>query len=305
MIGKVRCLGLIAGLVSASVALAQPAAVPAPAPKPFTPPPGGGAIFGAPEGQAFTPDAVFPNKVVPVQPPAVTVPAATDGGLLPPAPPPKIWSGSFDTGLNGASGNSNLFNFRIAYNLRRKTETNSLTSDFVYNYATQEGETNVDQALFNIRDEILFANSPWTIFSSGQIEYDTMRDYKFRIGGYAGAGYAVVDNADKTFKLRAGAGISREIGSDGTANEWVPEFVFGSDFRYKFNDRSSFLAILDYYPQVDFSQYRVRARAAYEYILDPSLGMVLRLGFQDRYDSNPGTAKNNDLTYFTALGLQF
>ncbi len=49
----------------------------------------------------------------------------------------------------------------------------------------------------------------------------------------------------------------------------------------------------------------MRARAAYEYILDPEMGMILRLGAQDRYDSNPGNAKRNDLTYFATWGLKF
>jgi hypothetical protein len=117
----------------------------------------------------------------------------------------------------------------------------------------------------------------------------------------------VVDDKDLTLRLRAGAGAVREIGRAGVPSRWVPELVFGYDFRYAWNDRSSFVSTLDYYPRVDdFAQYRVRARAAYEYVLDPETGMILRLGAQDRYDSNPGPGvKRNDLTYFATWGMKF
>ena len=43
--------------------------------------------------------------------------------------------------------------------------------------------------------------------------------------------------------------------------------------------------------------------------VDPAIGnrigWVVRLGIQDRYDSDPGTSKKNDVTYFATLGLKF
>jgi hypothetical protein len=155
---------------------------------------------------------------------------------------------------------------------------------------------------------------------------------------YAGVGYTVVNTDDLTFKLRAGAGAVRELGStttvteavldpatglpaldpltgrpltreviDRTRDRWVPELVFGNDFRWAWNDRSSFLSVVDYYPRVDnFTQFRVRARAAYEYVLDPATNMIVRFGVQDRYDSSPGrNSKRNDLTYFATFGVKF
>lgn len=271
-----------------------------------TVPTGGKGYFGAPADQAFTPGTAFPPSVAPAPAPVVpAVGAGADGGLLP-SPPPKIWSGTADVGLNGATGNSELFNLTIGYTAVRKTADNIFTNNFLYTNATQNGVTTADQALFNARDEVLFAGSPWTLFGSTNIEYDQLRAYRFLIGVYAGVGYIVADEKDLTLKLRAGAGAVRQVGRDGTVSRWVPELVFGYDFRYAWNDRSSFVSTLDFYPRVDdFGQFRVRARAAYEYILDPEMGMILRLGAQDRYDSNPGNAKRNDLTYFATWGLKF
>jgi hypothetical protein len=219
--------------------------------------------------------------------------------------PPKIWSGSFEAGLNGATGNSDIFNGRLGWNLDRKTDTNFLHTDFLYTLNTQDGRTTQNTAIFNARDEILFPGSRWSFFTALNIEYDELRAYEFRVGVYAGVGYTVIDNEQTLFKLRAGAGAVREIG--GPQDRWVPELVFGYDFKHKFSDRQSIVSTLDYYPRIDdFSQFRLRARFAYEFIIDPSIGMALRLGAQSRYDSDPGPGTNkHDLNYFATLAMKF
>lgn len=146
--------------------------------------------------------------------PAQVIGANADSGLLPPsAPPPKVWSGSAEAGLNGASGNADLFNLRAKFLAQRKTSDNIFSTDFLYTYTQQNKITTVQQAILNTRDQILFAGSPWSLFDAGQLEYDELRAYKFRIGIYAGVGYTVIDDDTTTFKLRAGAGATREVGS--------------------------------------------------------------------------------------------
>ena len=273
-------------------------------------PPGGNSTFGTAPDQAFTAGAIFaPPAVVPVQAIEVApIGAGADGGLLPTrvVPPPPLWSGSAETGLNGASGNADLFNFRAAVGATRKATDNVFTSDFLYTYTQANKVTTIQQALLNARDEVLFAGSPWSLFASTNVEYDELRAYKFRVGVYAGVGYTFVDDDDVTFKVRAGAGAVRELGSGGLADRWVPEAVFGYDFKYRLSERSSFLSVLDFYPRIDdFSKYRVRARVGYENVLDAKNGVVMRVGVQDRFDSDPGNAKRNDVTYFMTLGVKF
>jgi len=281
------------------------------------PPAAARANSGTPLSETFTPDTLFPKKQDPPPPPAAGDPSSTttppgvgagaDGGLFPTPPPPrKIWAGSADLGLNGASGNSELVNIRAGWNLRRRTEGNVFSTDLQYVYSQQDHSTKTNQALFNTRDEILFPNSKWYTFTAGQLEYDELRAYRFRVGSYAGTGFVVFDQPGLAFKLRSGAGATREFGTDGNQDRWVPELLFGYDFRYKFNDRSTFVSVVDFYPRAPtFSQFRARARAAYEFILDPATGTILRLGVQERYDSDPGNAKRNDLNYFATIGLKF
>ncbi|QEL20358.1 DUF481 domain-containing protein [Limnoglobus roseus] len=275
------------------------------------------AASGTPLSETFTPDTLFPKKsdppAAPRPAPVVSDTPATntpDGGLLPPAPPPppppKTWSGSADLGLNGATGNSDIFNIRGGWNVRRKTESNALTSDLQYVYSQQNGTAQSHQVLYNARDEILFSGSRWSAFTASQIEYDEFRAYRFRVGVYAGTALRLVDEKDFTFKLRAGAGATRELGTEGSPSRWLAEFLLGYDFRYKMTDRSTLVSILDFYPRVeDIRQFRMRGRFAYEYLLDPSIGAIFRVGIQERYDSDPGNAKRNDLTYFTTLGFKF
>ena len=274
------------------------------------PPVSGRAASGMPLSEVFTPDSLFPKKTdPPTPPPAPVIPLNADDGtiLLPlPPPPPKLWSGSGDVGLNGAYGNSELLNLRGGWNVRRKSDSNALTSDFQYVFSQQDNVTKTSQALFNIRDEILFPDSRCSPFTASQVEFDEFRAYRFRVGVYGGTGYRVIDDKDLVFKLRAGAGATREIGSAGVPDRWVPEFLFGYDFRWRINDRSTLVSIFDYYPRMeDFRQYRVRCRVAYEFLIDPEWGLIYRIGVQDRYDSDPGTAKPNDVTFFTTLGLKF
>jgi hypothetical protein len=226
----------------------------------------------------------------------------------PPATPPrKIWSGTGDIGLNGANGNSEVLSLRTTWTAQRRTATNLFISDFLYAFSRQDGTVQQQQALFNARDEILFPGQPCSLFSATQVEYDELRSYRFRVGQYAGAGLAVIDTKPLLFRLRMGAGAQRELGVDGERDRWVPEAVFGYDYRHRLDDRNALVSVVDYYPRLDdWSQFRVRARLAYEIVIEPKTGAVLRIGVQDRYDSHPGReAVRNDINYFTTLGFRF
>ena len=275
--------------------------------KTVTPPAGGANYFGASPDANFDPNAML--KTVPSGPPAAAPPALFGGAgsdPLLPAAPKSPWTGGAEFGFNGATGNSDLFNARFGINARRKTAQNLIDTDFLYTYTTTNGVTTQQQALFNGRDEILFAGTPWSVFGSTNMEYDELRNYRYRVGLYAGAGYVINESDRFNWRVRGGAGTVYEIGRNGAPDRFVPEAVFGTDFTMKLDDRQSFVTIVDFYPRInDWSQFRVRARAAYQILIDPSNNIMLRLGVQERYDSNPGSAKPNDLNYFASLGISF
>lgn len=272
----------------------------------LTPPPGGAGVFGAAPGGAFDEKAMFANPPAGLPPPAkqVTIP---DGSL--PPPPPRIWTGGLEFGLNGSQGDLDVVNLKFGGFADRKTDRNVFHTDLLYTLNTSNQVVSQNQALWYTRDEVLFKDSPWSLFGSLQIEYDRLRPYDLRVGLYAGVSYAWVDNGTTLFKTRAGAGAQREMSTrrGGPADRWVPEAVMGFDFNHKFSDRQSFISSVDVYPSLnDINQYRVRARAAYEILINPEYGMALRLGVQERYDSKPGPGgQSNSLNYFATLVVKF
>ena len=227
-------------------------------------------------------------------------------GAPKPAGGVPVWSSGVEFGFNGSSGNTDVFNLRLGGYAKRVTDANLFSADLLYGYGKQNGVLTQDKALFNARDEILFGDSPWALFVSNQIEYDSFRAYDFRVGDYAGFAYRLLKTDDVSLRGRLGVGASVQVGTN--SELWVPEGLIGLDYDQKLTQRQRLMATVDAYPDLGHAgQYRVRARGAYECLLCPDWGgLTLRLGLQERYDSNPGAAKKrNDLDYFTTLMLKF
>ncbi|MBX9579243.1 MAG: DUF481 domain-containing protein [Gemmataceae bacterium] len=278
--------------------------------------------FGPATNLPFNEKSLFPTPALP-NPPTTQAPPGLPplpppdrrvmipDGSYPPdppsPPPPPLWKGGVELGVNGSQGNSDVLSLRLGANADRRTERNLFHMDLLYTLSRQDGMTRQDQALLNLRDELLFPGNPYSLFSATQVEYDQFRAYDLQVGSYLGVAYRWVKTDATLFKTRVGAGAVRQMDLSGTApSRWVPEAVVGGDWNHRFTDRQGFVSSLDVFPNLSqIGQFRVRARAGYEIVLAPEYGMVLRLGVQDRYDSSPGPAKRNDVNYFTTLLFKF
>lgn len=266
----------------------------------LVPPPGATKYYGSKLDEPFNDKSVF------TKPPPGPKPPEVNWLSLP--PPPRIWSGGFEVGLNGSQSDTNVFNLRLGAQVDRKTPTNLFHSDFLYALSQENEMTKQNQALLNARDEFLIQKSPWSLFSALQLEYDEFRTYDFRFGLYGGVSYLWLDDDTTLFKTRFGAGAMYETSSkrNGPPARWVPEAVLGFDLNHRFTDRQAIVSSVDLYPSLqDIGQYRFRGRVAYEILINPEYGMVLRLGLQERYDSNPGSGPKNSLNYFATLLFKF
>lgn len=236
--------------------------------------------------------------------------------VAPPPPPTPIpdeaklsfwegWKGQVEAGINGSDGNTETLNARAGIALKRTTDLMETLAAATYNYATDAGEKTKSRGELFVRNDWFFKDSPWGFFAQGRAEYDEFQDWDYRLSAFAGPTYTVVKNDKTTFILRAGAGISREFG--GSENDIVPEALAGFDFTHKFTDNQSVFVNYEYLPSLkDFPEYRMVTKAGYQITVDPSTKMVLKLGVEDRYDSDPGDGrKKNDIDYFALLAWNF
>jgi len=222
--------------------------------------------------------------------------ALPPGILVPPAPPPKIWSGAFELGLDGAEGNTETFNFRLGVRGKRETPANVLTLDLTYGKNSADGEETANKALFDVRDEWLFGESPWTLYAHGAAEYDEFKAFDVRLSADAGVGYRFLKTDATCLTGRFGPGVSQEIG--GPDDSLVPEAVFGLEGEHLLSARQKLFAATNYLPAIDdFGDYRLNGKAGWELLVDPVWNLSLQLAVNDRYDSTPHGARHNDLDY--------
>jgi putative salt-induced outer membrane protein YdiY len=237
-------------------------------------------------------------------PPVETEPIVGPELIAPCCPPPKLWEGSLEFGLNGSSGNSEVFNFRLGAKGKRTTPENELSLSLLYVKNTQDGEEVANRAFLEGRNEWLQPDSPWTRFVHGTGEYDEFRAFDFRIAMDAGWGYAIVKNPATTLIGRFGPGFSHEIG--GPDDSIVPEAVLGAEFEHKLSDSQKLTASGTWYPDLsDLGEYRCNSKAGWEVVINPAWNLSMQLAVLNRYDSTPNGAKPNDLDYSALLLWSF
>jgi hypothetical protein len=267
-------------------------------------------IIIATAGICTCPGAIMAQDQPATNAPDTTAAQPPDVALDPEQLPPSDswlngWTGSAAVGRNGASGNTDRVSFRAVGDAKRTVEAHETTINLLFAYGREDSRESENRFEGNLRNDWLFKDSPWRVFALAKYEFDEFQDWDSRVSFFAGPAYEFIDN-ETTFLLgRVGVGASREFG--GEENKWTPEGLIGADFEHKFSDRQKISASADFFPALDqFGPYRFNAKAAWEIVVDPSNGLTLRVGIEDRYDSTPGDGfKRNDIDYFILLAWTF
>ena len=216
----------------------------------------------------------------------------------------EFWSGSVELGLNGATGNSETVSLRSGAAAERKTERSELKTDLSYNKATADGTETTHSAVANLRHELLWLDSRWSVYSTHLTEYDEFRAFDLRYAVSVGLGYRFINNEFMKLVGRLGSGTSREFG--GPNNRWSPEANFGLDYEHQLSERQKVSATVDYYPEWgEFADYRLNSSVNWEVLLSEASNLSLKLSATDRYDSTPEGRKANDLIYSALLLWKF
>ena len=265
-------------------------------------------MLPTPKPQAKEGDIAVPAK--PAGPSGLPPSAPSDlpagDGRVRPQNDEKLWSGSFNLGIDGSQGTSETFDILFSFNAKRKTDCNVVTAMLDYNRQTSKSVATEDRLYFDGRFEQLFDESRWSAFFHETIEYDQFQSFDVRDTSDMGLGYRLVDRKNMTAIARLGGGFSHEYGGPDNG-KYVPEIVFGSQFEWHMNKRQKFIGSVEYAPEVsDFTHYRIRTQAAWEVLLDEEHNLNLRIGVLERYNNEPEEDDlSNDLDYAMMLMWTF
>ncbi len=227
-----------------------------------------------------------------------------EGSIVEEVQAPK-WSGSFGSGLNGKTGNSESMDINMTLNLDRESDVASTNIQSNYFYGSNPIATVTDRAFAQFRQERKLVHDGWSMYFQGAWEIDRFKDYDYRVALHGGLAYVVFDEEFRKWKLRFGSGASKEVG--GATDEWNPELQFGTDWERKLTATTKVFAIVDYYPNVsDFADFRVNTNTGINFLIDGERNLNLRIFALNRYDSTPPPGnKESDLDYGMALVIGF
>lgn len=222
------------------------------------------------------------------------------------------WDSSLELGINGGSGNSESFNVTSGFDFTRSTELTETKVGLKYINNKSNNVLVAHNARLNIDWEKKFGDmsangfspSRWSWFIKNNYYYDDFRPFDLRIALNSGLGYKFFDNDVQMFKGRFGAGVSREFG--GVNDDWIPEALFGLDYRRQLSKAQKLELTVDYFPSwEDYTDYRVVTDCSWVFLIDDETNLSLKLNVNDQYDSTPDGAKANDIFYSILMLWKF
>lgn len=220
----------------------------------------------------------------------------------------KTWKKSIAFGLDGTSGNSDRLTGHLKLTFDRNEKGVKTHLDVLYRNSENNGNQTENRVRANFRNDWLAKEgSKWLWWAKGTYEYDDFKPWQHRVSAHAGFGYDFVKEQDTKLVWRMGFGGTQTYG--GTNDDFRPEALLtGVDFTHKLKEGQKLTAGTECFIDVsDTQEYRLNTSVDYEILLDKDTGMILRLGLDHRFDSEPGgpSAKNSDFDYSMSLGWKF
>lgn len=251
---------------------------------------------GPPEPETLDAQTADP---APVDPP----PTDTAGAGLPRWL--RDWKSAIEFGLSGSEGNAPRHALRFVYQAHRNTERTETSFSSYFRVTSQESGESLKQFTLDARNDWLNpGTSDLRYFVQGKLEFDDAQEWDHRASGFGGIGYALIKDDKTTLLGRGGFGGSKRAGVED--DEFRAEAFLAAELTHAISERQSLHAGFEYLPNSSaWREYRLNADASWELKIDPESDLYLRLGVANRYDSEPGSARPNDLDYFVNLGWTF
>lgn len=214
------------------------------------------------------------------------------------------WESTAEVGLNGSSGNTERFNVRAAAQMDRFVGDEESRLRFTYTYANEDSQVTEQKFRASARHDHLYDGTPWRAFGQGVYDYDQFQDWNHRVSLRAGGGYQFIETEKTDFLGRFGFAATKDLQGSNTA--WRPEALAGLEYKQQITAKQSFEFYVDFFLDLsDTGPYRIEGRAEYAILLDEESNLSLKIGIEDRYDSQPGSANRNDVDYYALLSWTF
>ena len=217
----------------------------------------------------------------------------------------RDWKSSVEFGLSGSEGNTRRQAIRLYIQSSRKTERTETTVKSLFRMTSQDRSKDLSQLTLDARNDWLHPGpSDLRYFAEGKVEFDDAQPWDYRLSGFGGIGYAFIKDEKTTLVGRSGFGGSRRIGLEN--DEFRAEAFLAADLTHQISKLQKVKAGFQYLPDTStWRDYRLNADASWEMKIDPKSDLYLRVGVANRFDSDPGSARKNDLDYFVNLGWTF
>lgn len=211
------------------------------------------------------------------------------------------WERRLDLGVSGSAGKSSNQLINVAFDADLATEQTRISSRTAYFRSKSEGDLSDNAFFSSINRDWLIPESLWFRFAGARFDADEFKDWNQRINANAGVGYEFFNDDDFLLLGRSGAGFNQTIGGD--REEFTLEGLLGIESRWRMSEfqRVSFANTV--FPSFsDFNEYRNITSLDWTLDLDTMLGVALKVGLLNEYDSatEEGIDKN-DFKYTVSL----
>jgi hypothetical protein len=239
--------------------------------------------------------------------------------VTPPAPPKlfKHWKGEAEVGLDITYNTSDQQDYHGRFNLSYERPYDSDPKKFFRNttdYSIEYGK--IEQTVNGVRQTVASADKMgasdktsldithlWYGYNLTGVGDDRIQNIKLRVEEGPGIGYHLLMLTNWVVNLESGVDYQIQNNTDDTHTR---DFFYrlAEDVNWKINPRTTLVEKAEFFPRVNFAEYRLRAEATLSYNLWRYV--YLNTTVRDSYDTRPvAGAQPNELEIHSALGIKF
>jgi hypothetical protein len=239
--------------------------------------------------------------------------------VTPPAPPKlfKHWKGEAEVGLDLIYNTSDQQTYHGRFTLSYERPYDSDPKKFFRNttdYNIEYGK--IEQTVNGVRQTVASSDKMgasdktsfdvshrWYAYNLAGVGDDRIQNIKLRVEEGPGMGYRLLMLTNLAVNVESG--VDYQI-QDNTDDTHTRDFFFrlAEDINWKINPRTTLVEKAEFFPRVNFAEYRLRAEATLSYNLWRYIYMNFTV--RDSYDTKPVAAtKPNELEIHSALGVKF